>query len=612
MNLKVHIRSVLPFVLGLSCIYAADYSIEAEDMVSQGGTIIERPSISGNKSVLLLPGDALNFELCMMSNNAIQLSSIMYSNDGMSDNIQVTIDDVELATFDTVMLMDNGNGWSLFRSPHGPFPLANLSEGRHLLSIAVTRGDSYGVEIDAITIRLAKWQPQSLGSCKVFCYDDIEYHADIPTTHKVPPARAVQKSHLQRCAEVDNVNIPVFHDTAKTFTITASLPKYVTFTNNRHADWSNCVFNRPYWDFIDVRLTSNRRLVDRTASLDVQVYNLTRFDDVGKKGSLDLSFSLQGQKDGSVDSEIGTRIILHNIKYNGTITVKLQYFNRYDNWVGVPTITFTNFIKEIEFETPDFAFREGSGNMIKIELFSNQSHASTFTMEKLNMVRRWQKGDVSHKLYEDSNTIIEAVDVDFWWRINETMTITLTSSGETFDHADYFRIYRRLPWSDNGWSQIYVMYQDGNIRLLTKTPHGLDWIPFGSSVIVGQTDISEARPVAPIVHLDIDPVRLHMSIFYKDGGVLEMNLVSSARDTKLEIIDTTFARNMQTHPFFTFRSMYASDGDSDVDHVSVDGTNVNRVISTWDMLYGTFFAFYRKCISQHNTLSPDITLHVTS
>ena len=612
MDLNVCLRAAVLLIVGLVCVNAADYSIEAEDMLSYGGKIIERPSVSGNKSVLLMPGDAIKFEICLMTENSIQLNSIMYSNDGMSDNIRVTIDDVEMATFDTVMLMDNGNGWSLFRSPLGPFPVANLSEGRHLLSVAVTRGDSYGVEIDAITIRLAKSQPQSLHSCNVYCFDDIEYHTDIQTAHKVSPARAVQKSHVTSCAEVDNVNIPVFHDTAKKFTITASFPKYVTFMNNKLADWTNCVFNRPYWDFYGVRLSPGRRFVDRAATLDAEVYNLTGVDNLGRIGSLDLSFSLQGQSDGSVDSEIGTLIILKEIQYNGTLTVKFQYYNRYDNWVGVQTQTFTNFIKEIVFETPDYGFREGSGNMIKIELFSNQPHASTFTMEKLNMMRRWQKGDASHTLYEDSNTIIEAVDVDFWWRINETMTITLLNSGKTFDHADYFRIYRRIPWSDDGWSQVYVMYQDGNIRLLTKTPHGLDWIPFGSSVIVGQTDPTESRPVAPIVHVDIDPIRLHLSIFYKDGGVLEMNLVSNIRDTRLEITHTAFARNMQTHPFFTLRSMYVSDGDSDVDHVSADGTNVNRVLSTWDTLYGTFFAFYRQCISKHNTLSPDITLHVTS
>ena len=56
--------------------------------------------------------------------------------------------------------------------------------------------------------------------------------------------------------------------------------------------------------------------------------------------------------------------------------------------------------------------------------------------------------------------------------------------------------------------------------------------------------------------------------------------------------------------------MWVADGNADVDHVTVDGTETRSKISCWTELTGMYVVFYRKCTSKHNTLSPDIILNI--
>ena len=58
------------------------------------------------------------------------------------------------------------------------------------------------------------------------------------------------------------------------------------------------------------------------------------------------------------------------------------------------------------------------------------------------------------------------------------------------------------------------------MRLLPVTPHGLNWIPFGSSVLLGQTDPHSSRPSAPIANVSINPTTLSMTLIYIDGGTM--------------------------------------------------------------------------------------------
>ena len=95
-----------------------------------------------------------------------------------------------------------------------------------------------------------------------------------------------------------------------------------------------------------------------------------------------------------------------------------------------------------------------------------------------------------------------------------------------------------------------------------------------------------------------------MKIVYENGNMAILHLRSSFTETILTVSDVTY-KNRSKFPFLTFMSMWVADGNSDVDHVSVNGNMAHR-INDWQKLFGTSVVFYRKCLSKHNTLSPDI------
>ena len=91
-----------------------------------------------------------------------------------------------------------------------------------------------------------------------------------------------------------------------------------------------------------------------------------------------------------------------------------------------------------QWRTPDFTFKEGTGNKLRFEILSTAGYVPQ--VSKLSMFQRNLKDDKSTEIYNDGVTIIETVDIDMWWRINETMTVML-DNGNIFGNANYFRIH---------------------------------------------------------------------------------------------------------------------------------------------------------------------------
>ena len=135
-------------------------------------------------------------------------------------------------------------------------------------------------------------------------------------------------------------------------------------------------------------------------------------------------------------------------------------------------------------------------------------------------------------------------------------------------------------------------------------------IPFGSSVIIGQTDPTVTRPFASIKHVIIDTESLAMNVAYQDGGSSKLTLINSLSKTEIIVSDIRFQRNPILYPFATFRSMYVTEGNSDMDHVSINGIYPRHIMTDFDAIMGRSFVFHRKCMSRHLNLSPDIYVDV--
>lgn len=155
------------------------------------------------------------------------------------------------------------------------------------------------------------------------------------------------------------------------------------------------------------------------------------------------------------------------------------------------------------------------------------------------------------------------------------------------------------------------MYQDGNVRLAPRPPPGVDWIPFGSSIIVGHSDpINDLRPSAPIAAVTFHPATLRLNVKYRNGGSAVLVLSTTQTLTQLKVSDIHTGNVDSGLPFATLRSMYITDSNSDCDSLLVDGKSYRPIMDRWRSVQGSSFFFFRRCESQHLTLSPDIRIDV--
>ncbi|XP_053394088.1 uncharacterized protein LOC123524752 [Mercenaria mercenaria] len=608
--------NIVTVLLGFTIVSSAsaevtEIFIQAEDMLGNVSRVNPRRHASGQKSVHLFTGDSLETELCFKSDTKFTMNEVRYSNDGPSDRIRITLDKLVVDEFETVMVTDGGRGWDILQTYQSG--ASTVVEGRHFLSVTVFESDKYGVEIDFIKFSVNYSQTLDSLRCKSVCFKDITFPYYKPVVSPLGSARAVQRSVQTKCAEEDNINIPVFHDNGKglNFVITASLPKYRSFNNSRGPDWTDCQMYDAFWKYKDINL--NHGHISQTGTSRLHITQVTPgFFGTRHIGIIEVDFELEGPSTGLTDSEIGAIIHLQNIKYDGILAFQFQYYNRYNVWSNKQEKIIKNAERNVMFRTPDFAFREGKGNKIRIEVYADSNSFNNILIGDVRMYKRTLKPDKSTLLYTDGVTIIEGVDKDMWWRINETMSVTIKGGKQTFNDVDYIRIYRRVPWTDVDFSQIFVLYQDANVRLLPTTPHGFDYIPFGSSVIIGQTNPLSDRPFAPISHVDIDPNLLQVTIFFMDSNVVTLKIQTTMLDTQLHVTVNHFVKDVNIYPFFTLRSMYVADDNNDVDHISADDGIPMKINEQWNELRGNFFAFYRQCISKHNTQSPDISIRMIS
>ncbi|XP_045187415.1 uncharacterized protein LOC123545163 [Mercenaria mercenaria] len=605
---------ILTVAFGLIIVWSAssdgtEMFMQAEDMLGNVSKIIPRSHASGHKSVHLFTGDSLETELCFKSGTNFAMNELRYSNDGPSDRIRITLDKLVLEEFETIMVTDGGKGWNRFKTYYGRN--SPVAEGRHILKVIVLESDKYGVEIDFIKFSVNNSQTLDSLSCKSFCFDNITFPFYKTAVSSSSIARAVQRTVQTKCAEEDNINIPVFHDntSALNFLVTASLHKYHSSKNSRGPDWTNCKMTDAFWRYKDIVLSHSHIRETETSSFHITQVT-PGFFGTSHVWVIEVDFELEGPSTGLTDSEIGANIHLHNIQYDGILALQFQYYNRYNVWSDKQDKIIKNAKRNVMFRTPDFSFREGKGNKIRIEVYAD-SNTPNITIGHLHMYKRTLKPDKSTTLYTDGVTIIEGVNIDMWWRTNETMSVTIKGDKQ-FHEVDYIRIYRRVPWTESDFSQIFVLYQDANVRLLPTTPQGFDYIPFGSSVIIGQTNPLSNRPCAPISHLDIDPNLLEITVFFIDRNVVTLKIQTTESETQLHVSYTHVTRDVNLHPFFTLRSMYVADDNNDVDHISADDGIPMKINEQWNELRGNFFAFYRQCISKHNTQSPDISIRMIS
>lgn len=565
-----------------------------------------RSGASENFTVLMKNGDFIHIEICLRDATFVRIENIVFSNDGDADSISATIDERNMGTFQSTSTHGNlGNDWNSFMSS-GPLQgKAMLDLGRHVITLR-SATDEWGIEIDNIVLavgdELIKHEDLL---CNLYC-SDIKYDS-VPRTDSIPSGKFVQKSMATLCSEQDNVKVQLFHDTATNFDITAALPKYTSFANNKKPIYDNCVLSKPYWIFVNKTVNPMQDAVKSDGAT-------LAFSGSFHRTVVTVKFSF---KKITPTRELDERLV------NSVLYVKLRNMHRENVhitpeykkgnvWIRLQDIELTPFANEYTWDFKDRTWDIIQDNAVR--LFIKPGHQQVI-VDTVKLESR-SPPDTTVDLYADSNMVYQAVRLGFWqhWADDPNSMTLVVIKGKMEEHhkIDSLRIYAKVPWT-GGYSQVFVLYQDGRVRLQAMTPHGLDYVPFGSSVYIGQPEsVNSMRPYAPIQKITISTVTSSLNVEYKDGNRASLTLETMVNETKLKVRECVFKRNRNVYPLMTFKSMWVSDGNAHADHVTINGDISRHVMADWKELFGITAVFFKKCISVHNTQAPDMTIKILS
>ncbi|MBA3313867.1 MAG: hypothetical protein H0T47_11355 [Planctomycetaceae bacterium] len=209
--------------------------------------------------------------------------------------------------------------------------------------------------------------------------------------------------------------------------------------------------------------------------------------------------------------------------------------------------------------------------------------------------------DEVETVYDDGTYVLEVGRTMDWWN-GLSMSVVV---GDLAAQAHYLRLYKRVP-GKSLWPQVLVLYQDGNMRLIPHPPSRKEKLCFGSSIVVGPVQGTE-RPIAPIREVRFHPGELRFQVRYVKPGTADLVATTTPYVTRVTV-NVGYEADADT-PLAAFRSMWVEDCNADVSHLETgDG---EFPIMSWTRASGTYWRFFRKSYSVHNTSAPDIAVRLT-
>jgi hypothetical protein len=131
--------------------FPSSFPLQANEAASPG-SVMFRTEASDGTTVLLQDGQTATWVFELPAADEYWLV-VRYSNDnfGLLETVTVSIDGDLVGEFQAEDTGDDGSGWNVFvdSPPLGPH---ELEPGQHELTLSVTGGDGYGVEIDHVSL----------------------------------------------------------------------------------------------------------------------------------------------------------------------------------------------------------------------------------------------------------------------------------------------------------------------------------------------------------------------------------------------------------------------------------------------------------------------------
>ncbi|GAB1609446.1 Hypothetical predicted protein [Argonauta hians] len=557
-----------------------------------------RSRAANKHTVLLHENERLQVKLCLRRKAFYSISSISYSNDGLSDVVTVLWNGATVGKFSSKTEYGNGALWNRFYSTERIMEPVALESGMYNLELFVLSADKFGIEIDTVNIETDDTTVGELIlTCHLRCLENIPYTDEYSSTH---PMTLVQRSFPTLCAEQDNIDVALFLQNISKYRIKASYPKYGTSFNRRNSMFEHCEALSPslLWRLSSVNRSDSYVQTNlRSFTFEVKKHKIFHFK---------IEFYLKGKSEGLIDSDIGSNLVIKFKTVHKHFNVGCSHVMKNQHLSPVVNYSITPYDPHRTWTVPDYTWSEHKKNMIECSITSKFDQIISISYIELS--RRKERGETHKYIYKDNDIIIKGINVDFWWRRPETMAIYHRNM--SFLNIDYIVIYIRVP-KTSSFQQIFVLYQDGNSRILPLPPKGIDWIPFGSSVIIGQSELKDFRPVSEISTIQIKKISRYgiiMYLEYVDGGTASIDVYSKPEQTEVTVTPIAYKRSLSKFPFARFRSMWVHDGLCDVDHLYTGYNRIFGILEGWKTLKTDKVSFFRKCQSSHLTLSPDIMI----
>lgn len=201
-------------------------------------------------------------------------------------------------------------------------------------------------------------------------------------------------------------------------------------------------------------------------------------------------------------------------------------------------------------------------------------------------------------------------ETNFWRPKGMAVTVDgqlrLVDETNRTDNVQCLQIGRKTSDADS-WPEFFVLYADGNLRLIPLPGPHQEKVCFGSSVVVGPAPLRK-QPFCEIASADYRTATRTLLLTYRTGGTATLDLNTLTRTNAVVRVQVDYPTDQ---PFCTFRSMFVTAGVSDCDSVwwkDAHGLPHTQPIMSFTTGSGTEWSFRRNTISVHNQSAPDIRI----
>ena len=173
-------------------------------------------------------------------------------------------------------------------------------------------------------------------------------------------------------------------------------------------------------------------------------------------------------------------------------------------------------------------------------------------------VFRFQRRQVT--IYEDAEWRLVGHTFDSFWRPNQ-VPVRVGNRVENGLHLLQLWTSRH-----GGFDEVLVLYPaDGYWRARPKPPANLNWSAYGSSFLIGPVETA-GRPVVDIRDIAYDPETKTFTLNFVRGGSGTLRVGTIDNDRM--VLDVNLSQSVGAQrPFAALRSMFVSEGNSDVARV---------------------------------------------